>query len=143
MNVRRWFYHGCRLGLGGLFLYAGLIKAGDVSGFARDIAAYQLLPYTLNYLVAGTLPYVEILAGLLLVLRRNVRSAALLLALLTVVFLGAIVSVLARGLEIDCGCFGSSGGSPPWLALLRDVGILALAHFTYHLHDPARGRGPS
>lgn len=139
MTGKRFFYHGCRLVLGGLFLYAGLLKAADVTAFARTVAAYQLLPYALNYLVAATLPYVEILAGLLLVLGRNVRGAALLLALLTVVFIGALCSVLWRGLTIDCGCFGSNGATPPWLALVRDFGLLVLAHFSFHLH---RTRAP-
>ncbi len=133
MNGKRLAYHGCRLALGGLFLYAGLLKAADVTAFARDIAAYQLLPYSLNYLVAATLPYVEILAGLLLLLDRKVRAASVLLALLTVVFIGAILSGVLRGLQIDCGCFGSGTPTPAWLALLRDGGILVLAHFTFHL----------
>lgn len=132
MKRRRLVYHGCRLVLGGLFLYAGLIKAGDVTAFARDVAAYELLPYALNYLVAATLPYVEIVAGALLVANRHVRAASLLLAVLTVVFMGAIVSVLLRGLEVDCGCFGGSGATPPGLALLRDFVILGLAHLTFY-----------
>ncbi len=138
MTGRRLFYHGCRLALGGIFLYAGLLKAADVTAFARNIAGYQLLPYSWNYLVAATLPTIEILAGVLLLLGRKVRAASLLLALLTVVFIGAIVSVVLRGLEIDCGCFGGGGNPSPWLALLRDAGILVLAHFTFHLRETAK-----
>ncbi len=138
MTWKSLVYHGCRLLLGGLFLYAGAVKAADVTGFARTVAGYQLLPYALNYLVAATLPFVELLAGLLLLLERKVRGAALLLAFLTVAFIGALVSVLVRGLEVDCGCFGGNGGTSPWIALLRDVGILALAHFTFHLRGAAR-----
>lgn len=140
MTWKRFVYHGCRLILGGLFLYAGWLKAADVTGFARDVAGYQLLPYALNYLVAATLPYVEILAGLLLVLGRNVRGAALLLAVLTLIFVGALASAVWRGLNIDCGCFGSAGATPPWLALLRDGILLMLAHFTYHLRGAAGRR---
>lgn len=138
MSARRLAYHGCRLLLGGLFLYAGLVKGQDVTAFARDLAAYQLLPYAFNYLVAATLPYVEVLAGALLLLGRNVRGAALLLALLTLVFIAAILSALLRGLEIDCGCFGSGAATPLWLALLRDFGILVLAHFSYHLRPTVK-----
>jgi uncharacterized membrane protein YphA (DoxX/SURF4 family) len=132
MEFRRLVHHGCRLVLGGLFLYAGFLKAGDVTGFARDVAGYQLLPYALNYLVAATLPYVEILAGTLLLINRKVGGASLLLAGLTVVFMGAVLSAWLRGLAIDCGCFGSGGRTPAGLALLRDFGILFLAHLTYH-----------
>jgi len=138
MSGRRLAYHGCRLALGALFLVAGILKARDVTAFAGEIAAYRLLPYALNYLVATTLPYVEILAGGLLLWGRKVRGAALLTALLTVVFVGAILSALLRGLQIDCGCFGGGPGQSLWFALLRDLGILVLAHFTYHLQPTSK-----
>ena len=91
--------------LGGIFLYSGGIKTLNVLDFARDVANYQLLPYAWNYLVAATLPYVEMIAGLLLIFNRKVRPAALLLAILMLVFIAALASVVARGMDIDCGCF--------------------------------------
>ena len=136
MKLRSYAYHTCRLLLGGLFLAAGLAKGRDVSAFAGEIAAYRLLPYVLNYLVAATLPAVEILLGGLLLWGRRVRGAALLAALLTLVFIGALLSAMLRGLQIDCGCFGSAATWPLWAALLRDFAILALAHFAYHLQPP-------
>lgn len=131
-----YFYHFCRLFLGGLFLYAGVVKASDVTVFARDVANYQLLPYAWNYLVAATFPYVEAVAGLLLVLNFRVRPAALLLALLTLLFMVALASVVARGMDIDCGCFNpGQGHTSAALALLRDVGILVLALLTLRLRS--------
>lgn len=136
----RYLYHLSRLLLGGLFLYAGAIKASDIKAFAGDVANYQILPYAWNYLVAATLPYVEAVAGLLLVFNRKVRPSALLLGALTGVFMVALVSVIARGMEIDCGCFdpGGEGHTSAWAALLRDVGIMTLVFLTYRL----RGRLP-
>jgi hypothetical protein len=127
-------YHLCRLLLGGIFLYAGLTKTQDVAHFAGTIATYRLLPYQWNYLLAATLPYVELIAGLLLVCNRRVRPAALLLALLFLGFLAALGSVIYRGLEIDCGCFGSTPTTPQ-VALWRDIGLLLLAHGTFHLRN--------
>jgi uncharacterized membrane protein YphA (DoxX/SURF4 family) len=129
-------YHLSRLVLGGLFLYAGLVKAGDVTAFARDVANYRILPYSWNYLVAATLPYIEFLAGLLLVVNRRVRPAALVTGGLTVVFMAFLASVVARGLDIDCGCFRSGGHTSAAQALWRDAGILLLSIVTYRL----RGR---
>lgn len=136
-TLRTVVYHLCRLTLGGLFVYAGAIKADDVTAFAGSIAGYQILPYFGNYLVAATLPYIEVIAGVLLLVNRRVRPAALLLAGLTLVFMAVLISVIARGLEIDCGCFGSGAHTTPTAALLRDAGILVLAHFTFHLR-PAK-----
>jgi uncharacterized membrane protein YphA (DoxX/SURF4 family) len=136
IRLRPVVYHLCRLALGALFVYAGAVKADDLTAFAGSIAAYEILPYFGNYLVAATLPYIEVLAGLLLLANRRVRPAALLLAGLTLVFMAVLLSVIARGLEIDCGCFGADGRTTPAMALLRDAGILVLAHFTFHLRAP-------
>lgn len=129
-------YHCSRLVLGGLFLYAGLVKAGDVTTFARDVANYKILPYSWNYLVAATLPYIEFLAGLLLVANRRVRPACLVTGGLTAVFMLFLASVIARGLDIDCGCFRPGGHTTAAQALWRDAGILLLSIVTYRL----RGR---
>jgi uncharacterized membrane protein YphA (DoxX/SURF4 family) len=130
-------YHPCRLLLGGLFLYAGAVKALDVTAFAGQVANYRLLPYAWNHLVAAALPYVELLAGALLLANRKVRPAALLLGGLTGVFMAALASVVARGMDIDCGCFRpGQGHTSAGAALLRDAGILLLAVLVFRL----RGR---
>ena len=90
-------YHGCRLILAAVFIYAGAIKAHDVVGFAGQIAHYQLLPYAWNYLVAAILPYLELLCGILLLLNRRVRPAVLALFILNLIFIVALGSALARG----------------------------------------------
>lgn len=134
----RILHHLCRLLLGGLFLYAGWVKAADVPAFAGQVANYRLLPYMGNYLVAASLPYVEILAGALLLVNRRVRPAALVAGALTILFMLALASVVVRGLDIDCGCFrpGGEGHTSAPVALWRDAGILILAVVTYRL----RGR---
>ena len=131
----RGSYHLCRLLLGGVFLWAGAVKALDVPAFAGQVAAYQLLPYAWNYLVAGALPYVELLAGALLVCNLRVKPAALLTALLNGAFIVVLLSVLARGLDIDCGCFGADAGTTPLQALGRDLVLLALAVAVFFQHD--------
>ena len=131
----RGSYHLCRLLLGGVFLWAGAVKAFDVPAFAGQVAAYQLLPYAWNYLVAGALPYVELLAGALLLCNLRVKPAALLTALLNGLFIAVLLSVLARGLNIDCGCFGPDAGTTPLQALGRDAVLLALAFAVYRQQD--------
>lgn len=134
-------YHLCRLLLGGVFLWAGVVKVLDVPAFAGQIAAYQLLPYAWNYAVAATLPYVELAAGTLLLVNLRVRPAALLVAALNGVFIVVLLSVLVRGLNIDCGCFGPDAGTTPLQALGRDVLLLALAVAVYRQHGRYAARG--
>ncbi len=125
-RIRSLAYDLSRWLVGGIFLYAGAVKAADVVSFAGEVANYQILPYALNYLVAATLPYIEIVAGTLLVLNRRVRASALVIGGLNLVFIVVLVSALARGLDIDCGCFGSDGqgASNVLSALVRDLAIM-------------------
>ena len=138
MSRVEWlFYHLCRLILALVFVYAGAVKIQDVVAFAGHVAAYQILPYAMNYLVAATLPYVESLAGVLLLLNVRVRPALVAIGGMTLVFMVALVSVLLRGLDIDCGCFDPAGGEDvsAGIALLRDVGLMVLVGLTWALRN--------
>ncbi len=115
-----------RVIMAGLFLYAGFVKAMQPDIFLRDIESYRLLPYQASLLVALYLPWLEITAGLALLLPSWSRASAGLLAGLMTVFLVAIISAWARGLDISCGCFGATEAKTnyPWL-MLRDCLMLA------------------
>ena len=118
-----------RLLLGGVFIYAGLLKVLSPLTFADQIAAYKLLPFVLINHVALGLPIFEILAGALLITGWQRRLATLSLLLLTILFALFITSAIARGLRIDCGCFGSSIiplRYQLWFALGRDLLLLAI-----------------
>lgn len=121
-----------RLVLGVFLLAAGWVKVVDLTGSVQSVLAYELLGYEASRLVGTMLPVVEIAVGLLLVLGLLTRASAVVAGLLMVVFVAAIASAWARGLAIDCGCFGSGGPVDPedtrYLSeILRDLGLLALA----------------
>jgi putative oxidoreductase len=118
-----------RLYLGYVFISACLHKIADPGGFAVDVATYQLLPLALINLVAIVLPWVELLAGVLIIAGFRTRAAALLIAGMMVVFMGALGWALAKGLDISCGCFASSGHADPisYRTMLRDAAWLLLA----------------
>jgi uncharacterized membrane protein YphA (DoxX/SURF4 family) len=138
--MRGWqtiLYHVARLSLAAVFIYAGAVKMQDVTVFAGSVAAYRVLPYALNYLVAATLPYVEFLAGLLLLLNARVRPALVVVGGMTLVFIFTLISVVLRGLEIDCGCFDPAGGprTSATTALLRDFGLLGVIVLVWKLRN--------
>jgi uncharacterized membrane protein YphA (DoxX/SURF4 family) len=117
-----------RLVLGAVFLAAGVSKAWEPMGFVQAIEGYRMLPGWLALPVAFYLPFLEIVCGILLVAGKFVRESAAILAVLLVVFMGAIVQAWIRGLSIDCGCFG--GGVPGrnyLLLLVRDAALVAMA----------------
>lgn len=96
------------------------------------MAAYQLLPYAGNYLVAAILPWIEAICGLLLVTGWRARSAAALVAAMNMLFIVLLFSTVARGLDIDCGCFRQGGEkTTAWTAIFRDILLLVAAVFVF------------
>ncbi len=129
-RILPWVLLPMRLYLGAVFLLACWHKVLDPGAFALDVATYQVLPLSLVNLVAVTLPWVEMGAGLMLVAGLRARAGALLCAAMMVVFLAALVSALARGLDMSCGCFASQTAEEDpisSLTVLRDLAWLGLA----------------
>lgn len=121
-----------RLGLAAVWLVSGFLKAAAPAETLVAVKAYRLLSPGTAEIVAAVLPYLEIALGLLLVLGLATRLAAVLSAVVLLVFIGGVISAAARGLSIDCGCFGGGGdvaaGQTNYLGeILRDVGFLVLA----------------
>ncbi|MDR2896733.1 MAG: DoxX family membrane protein [Propionibacteriaceae bacterium] len=129
---QQWLSLLARLILGVVLIVAGLTKIGNLNGAASAAAAYHILPYDLAQVVGMALPFAEIGLGLLLVIGLFTRLAGVLGALLMLAFIIAIASVWARGISIDCGCFGSGGpldpaeavAKYPW-EIARDIALTA------------------
>jgi methylamine utilisation protein mauE len=102
-----------RLIPGLVFLYAGIIKIGNVEGFAFDIRAYQLVGWDVSQILSYVLPVVEIAVGVLLIVGLLTRWAALVTMVLLIAFMGGIAWVWSQGISIDCGCFGQGGEVAP------------------------------
>jgi uncharacterized membrane protein YphA (DoxX/SURF4 family) len=127
-----WVSTACRLVLGGVFLYAGLAKMSNPDAMTRAVRAYKILPEGLVHLFSYGLPFVEVVAAVLLLAGIATRVAAVVTGGLLLMFIVAIISVWARGIQIDCGCFGGGGaahvsGLTYFTEILRDTGLLALA----------------
>lgn len=118
----------CRLILAGVFIYAALGKIIEPDKFADAVAGFRIVPLWAVNVFAIILPWTELLCGLCLLFGVLVRSSGLLLVLLNVVFVIAVSQALARGLDIECGCFTLSHthGKVGWDLILRDIGLLML-----------------
>jgi putative oxidoreductase len=92
--------------IGGLFIYAGVVKVVDPTEFARDIDNYRMLPWQASVAFGLYLPWIEILCGLALVARVLYRGGAFILTALMALFIVITILAKARGLDISCGCFG-------------------------------------
>jgi uncharacterized membrane protein YphA (DoxX/SURF4 family) len=121
-----------RLGLGALFIVAGLVKLHDPGKFAVEIADYRLVPVLAPYL-AVMLPPIEVVLGVTLVFgsRDWRKAAALSMGLLLVVFTVAVSQVVLRGINVECGCFGGSSGTVTPLTIVRDIVLLVATQFAF------------
>jgi putative oxidoreductase len=115
-----------RVIVGGIFVCAGVLKAIDPAQFAKDVDNYRMLPFAVSAAVALYLPWLEILAGAALATGVWHRGASLVIGAMLLVFLIALGSAWARGLDITCGCFGHGPNRSNYpLAMLLDAGLLA------------------
>ena len=129
MTIRDHFFNWLlRLLLGGAFVIAGILKIAAPAGFAVDVSHYRLVPHALLNPVAIVLPWIELVAGVCVLTGFWLRSGALLIAVMTVMFFIVILSALARGLNIECGCFGTNAGKTIGLQTLAiDFAFFCLA----------------
>ena len=150
--MRGWLTHPwltvrVQIALGALFVIAALPKIADPPSFAHMIYNYRIVPAQLINLMALTMPWVELIAGLALMLGVWRRAALLLIAAMLVVFIVAIGINLGRGNAIDCGCFNVADAGKTHeqriadmkLDIWRDLGMLLMAAQVWY-GDKKKGR---
>ena len=128
-----------RVTIGGIFTVSGLSKIADPISFYSTLMGFRILPDFLLNFAAVFLPWLELLLGLSVVLGVLYTTGALMLAALNTAFALAIVSVIARGIDIDCGCFGLLADilhipdKADWTAIVRDMIFTAMSYYIFHV----------
>lgn len=128
--------HGAaRLIMAGIFIYASIDKIAHPAAFAKDVYNYQILPDALVNLTALVLPWLELVLGLCLLAGVWMPGAVLSANGLLLVFLAALLFNMARGLDVNCGCFSTGSAastiSTGWY-VLRDVLFFAVSVFLFY-----------
>jgi len=131
-----WIALAARLILGGVLFAAGLLKYQHLDKSQMAVRAYELLPISLANFMGVVLPFVEIAVGILLILGAAIRISSLVGGILMLMFITGISQAWARGLSIDCGCFGGGGQVAPGTAsylpeILRDAALALLAIYLF------------
>jgi uncharacterized membrane protein YphA (DoxX/SURF4 family) len=131
-----WLTLLARLILGAVLLVAGALKVPNLPKSAMAVRAYEMLPIPIANFLGYTLPWIEIGLGLLLIVGVTVKISGALGGLTMLAFIIAIAQAWARGLSIDCGCFGGGGTIDPedtkYLSeIIRDIGLMGLGIFLY------------
>jgi uncharacterized membrane protein YphA (DoxX/SURF4 family) len=136
IKLQPWLTLLFRLALGAVLLIAGALKVGNPQKSAMAVRAYELLPIDIANFFGYVLPWFEIGVGALLILGVAVKISAFLGGATMLIFILAISQAWARGLSIDCGCFGGGGAIDPSQTkyleeILRDIGLMLMAIYLY------------
>jgi protein-disulfide isomerase len=132
LTLRPWIGTAARVFLGAVWIWAAVPKLREPRQFVQAVRAYDVTPEWLSKAIGYGLPVLEFGLGILLVLGVVVRLAAGVSAALLVVFLIGVTQAAARGLKLDCGCFGGGGETVTThytLDILRDIGLLIVAGY--------------
>ncbi len=122
-----------RIAVGAIFIYAAIDKIANPAQFARIVYNYHLVPPDLINIFALVFPWIEIMAGILVVLGIGKEGAVILANLLVLSFIIALSINLFRGVNIECGCFSVSSNAKSSIIslLIRDVGLLVLTAYLF------------
>ncbi len=120
----KWLYLVLRLVIGGLFVYAGILKLADPTAFAVSIDGYGMVSWRMAKVLAHVLPVIEVATGIGLII--DIKGALALIVAQLLMFMGVLSYAIHMGLDVDCGCFGpetsvgdESGGL--WPTMIRDI----------------------
>jgi uncharacterized membrane protein YphA (DoxX/SURF4 family) len=134
----KWLILAIRLILGITFIWASIDKIANPGGFAVSIYNYRMLPHeTINFM-AIVMPWLELVTGILIMTGIFMRGSAFWMGVMLLVFIIALSSALARGLDINCGCFSVEGGHGVDVGLLiRDILMFLGALIVMSVRKPA------
>jgi hypothetical protein len=139
----RWVVLAATVAVAAVFVRAGLPKIADPAGFALAVYRYQMLPDSWVNLTALYLPWLEVVAAVVLLLIPRLRGAAALLILgLLLLFTTLIAVNLYRGIDVACGCFSVDPevGHFGWLLIVRNAALMAATALAlWGARQPGRG----
>lgn len=139
--INSWIELAARWLLGATFIYASYSKILAPAVFAKIIYGYGLFPAILINLFAIMLPFVELTAGLALIIGFYPRSAALIIDVMLLAFIISLAINVIRGHEFDCGCFALDANSQSTFSgplLTRDIVYFALGIYVFFYGNSRR-----
>lgn len=124
-----------RIVIGIIFILAGIEKIANPEGFAISIENYKVLPVQIVNLLAIPLPWIELIPGLFLLFGISVKENSLIINSLLIVFIILVLTAVLRGLDIECGCFGTFDGHKVGVLKISENTILLLMGIAVYYFD--------
>jgi len=117
-------FHSLKIIIAIIFVFAGMNKIANPEHFAQSIENYKIAPFFMINFIAVFLPWLEVIIGILLLWNKNIQENLLVINILLWIFTLLVLSALLRGLNIDCGCFGTVNGTKVGLAKIAENLVL-------------------
>lgn len=123
--LRPWLSLLVRVFIGGYFVVAAVPKIIEPLAFATSIMHYGIVPSWSVNAIALILAWLELIAGIGLIMGIRTKVQALFCGGMLVAFTLAVAYAVVLGLKIDCGCFGASGGEEvSWLKVAKNSAMI-------------------
>jgi uncharacterized membrane protein YphA (DoxX/SURF4 family) len=136
MITSEYLSFALRVYLGYFFIYASLSKIPHPAQFAEAIANYRLIPYMVLNLGAVMLPWIELVAGLFLIIGFKSKPSAIVIGLLLLMFDVMILINMYQGAPITCGCYDTVGEPIGWKKILENALMLVFSVQIYYCDNP-------
>lgn len=124
-----------RIVVGLVFIFAGIEKIADPDSFAESIENYKILPLAFVNFIAISIPWLELMTGMLLVFGISVKENSIIIGSLLILFVVLVASAVLRGLDIECGCFGTLDGQKVGLRKIAENIILLFMIISVFMFD--------
>lgn len=122
--------------IGLIFVLSGIEKIADPAGFSDAIANYKLIPNFVINFFAISIPWIELVSGILLIFNQYIKENAFIYISLMSIFTIMVLIAVLRGLDIDCGCFGTQNVQAVGITkIIENLALIILGVYVFIYND--------
>lgn len=135
----KYLFGTAKFAIGLVFIFAGIEKIAEPAIFSDSIANYKLLPLAAVNIFAIAIPWIEVISGILLIFDKYVKENAFIFNSLMILFTLMVLIAVLRGLDINCGCYGTAAAQKVGLEkILENIGLIIIGLYVFFFADNSK-----
>ncbi len=120
--LTHWILFLMRLTLGAVFSFSAWNKIMAPQALADAIVGFEIIPESIALEAAIMLIWLELICGTFMILGLWARATVIVITGMLTLFEVGLITVVARGIEVNCGCFGQfSEMQVGWSTIIRNM----------------------